>query len=80
MLNGPTQALNQHFAKKWKKHRFSVFSTCIPILTVQTFQNQFFAQPSITEIVRGIRKKMLKKFYEQYFITQHGPEPALFKN
>jgi hypothetical protein len=45
-----------------------------------TFRNQFFAQPCISEIVWGIRKKMFKKLYEQYFMTQHGPEPALVEN
>jgi hypothetical protein len=43
-----------------------------------TFQNQFFAQPYISEIVWGIQKKV-KKFYEQYLMNQHGPEPALVK-
>jgi hypothetical protein len=45
-----------------------------------TFKNQFFAQPYISEIVWGIRKKMFKKFYEQYLMNQHGPEPALVEN
>jgi hypothetical protein len=28
----------------------------------------------------GESKKNVRKFYKQYLITQHGPEPALVKN
>jgi IS30 family transposase len=39
-----------------------------------------FLHSRIYQKLYGKSKKNVKKFYEQYLLTQHGPEPALVED